>query len=126
MVRTPLTCRMSKPNCSATSSSTVPALEVNRSGPAPVLAMNPTHNRSPNSELATQSRSVLPPLDSQPRENPNPPVERLRDWVERATQPVSRNTAVQYGRIFFMLVKRLAEELSIDPDWVTPVQLVEQ
>lgn len=53
-------------------------------------------------------------------------MERLRDWVERATQPVSRNTAVQYGRIFFMLVKRLAEELSIDPDWVTPVQLVEQ
>ncbi len=88
--------------------------------------MNPTHNRSPNPELATQSRSVLPPLDFATEGEPKS-SSGASQRLGRARYPTGQSQHRGSVRAnLFMLVKRLAEELSIDPDWVTPVQLVEQ
>ncbi|MBS0454074.1 MAG: hypothetical protein JSS14_22455 [Proteobacteria bacterium] len=51
-------------------------------------------------------------------------VPALSTWFERATQQVADRTASKYHQSFVMLINRTARALNVDPDFVTPAQVV--
>ena len=91
--------------------------------------LNPDHNPDsdrgePNfrgeSELFANPGHASATLDE------SRPPERLSNWFEKATQPVTDKTAGNYRRNFFMLVDRAAAALTVDPDLVSIADLIEQ
>lgn len=50
----------------------------------------------------------------------------LSDWFESVSRKVSEATAIRYHRYYLMLVNRAARSRDIDPDFVTPADLVHE
>ncbi|WP_298705853.1 hypothetical protein [uncultured Variovorax sp.] len=50
----------------------------------------------------------------------------LADWFEAASRKVSEATAIRYHRYYIMLVNRAARSKDMDPDFVTPADLVRE
>ena len=56
----------------------------------------------------------------------DPSAKPLSNWYERAVQPIAPKTAAHYARVYLILLNRAARALNIDPDLVTPEDIVRE